>query len=263
MRLVVCVQVCGFLPDRVAAAERLRDAVMASGEGAYLENVEMVPSPVWCWAERFWRTALEMAADVEATHVALLPEDVIVPRFFGAAIDAIYRVIPQDVSLALHVVHPLVRLLCAAGERFATSTTLLGGGHILPTSDLAAFWKARQALTEQERRRLNEDTLVQEWLIQRRKRVWLPIPTLLRHDEDIASTGGRSGEYLRSTALGWESFAERDLCSVNWWRDGLRDPPRHLVFAGDCYPGVKTTSAIGFDGYKMRSAIVSSLTSAM
>lgn len=213
------------------------------------------------WSARMWHGALDRSEGVG--HCVFLQDDDRVPLFFGRAIRAIVEAVP-DQLIGLHLHHPGARLAAQDGERFVTTTSCVGVGYVLPAPLLAHFLAWRSTLDRALVYRTSEDNLLDAWAIHHRRRVWHPVPTVVRPDGTLGSTGGGGGrddaddQYMRGTVLGWEDFSVSDLVDSAWWRAGLRQPPRHLVFAGIARPGVsRTAMPARFDG-QLRARIETS-----
>ena len=254
--LVVGVSNTPWIPERAASMARLRSALgchRALKPDHYFEMTD--PAHVSVWAGRMWRRALDLSGG--RGHTVFLQDDDCVPPagLLVAALRAILDVVP-DQLIGLHLHHPGAVAAHHAGERFVTTMSCVGVGYVMPAPLLADFLAWRERLDPQLVYATSEDNLLDAWLIHRRRRVWHPVPTVVRPDRQLVSTGGGGGrtgaddQYMRSTVLGWEHFAAGELADSAWWRVGLRLPPRHLVFGGIARPGVsRTQMPAGFDGH--------------
>jgi hypothetical protein len=272
MRLVAAVSHTPWIPERVASMERLRemlDVSVVGGEpccvhtNSYFEMTDRAHVSVW--SGRMWQQAYEQL-DGEG-HAVFLQDDDRVPSggLFWSALRAILAVV-SDELIGLHLHHPGAVAARRAGERFVTTTSCVGVGYALPAALLADFLQWRAELPADLVYRTSEDNLLDAWAIARRRRVWHPVPTIVRPDRALGSTGGGAGrddaddQYMRDCVLDWRvlhprtlmdaaRLHPRNLMDSAWWRAGLRLPPRHLVFAGIARPGVSMTAMpAGFDG---------------
>lgn len=234
---------------------RLRERLAVdSADVSYFEMTDRAHNSVW--SGRMWARAQALAGG--AGHCVFLQDDDIVPSCFVAGLRAILAV-ASDQLIGLHLHHPGAVAAHSAGERFVTTMSCVGIGYVLPAFLLTDFLRWRGELSADLIYRTSEDNLLDAWVVQRRRRVWHPVPTLVRPDERLFSTGGGgerfdvADQYHRKTVLGWERFEPAQLVDPAWWRAGLRQPPRNLVFAGIARPGVSMTAMpAGFDGQLRR-----------
>ena len=267
-RLVAAVSHCPWIPDRVKSMDRLRAALGVSrhasgavtcgpGFGAYFEMTDRAHVSVW--SARMWAEALRLSDG--HGHCVFLQDDDRVPGegVFWGALRAILTVVPDEL-IGLHLHHPGAVAAHRAGERFVTTMSCVGVGYVFPAPLLADFLAWRRALGPERVYRTSEDTLIDAWCIFRRRRVWHPVPTIVRPDTRLGSTGGGAGrddaddQYMRDCVLDWSAVAPVDLVSPGWWGAGLRQPPRHLVFGGVGRPGVsRKTLPAAFDGHHTAS----------
>ncbi len=260
--IVLGIPHCAWRPDRVASMRAIRSALRLSegggggeietpaGRVVYIEQADDKPSPPWDWSGRIWAKMIAACRETGATHAMLLQDDVTVPDFFWSALAAMLTVVGGEL-VAFHLNHPLAPAISRWGERFITSFGCAGVGWIMPAETFRDFF-AWRAENEQRARSTTEDTLMDAHTVIRRRRVWQPVPTLVRHDSRHESTYADTFDhYLRDTSLDWRGFSERDLCDPVWWRAGLLPGgPRHLVFAGTARPGISRRAyPVGFDGY--------------
>ena len=273
-RLVACVSHTPWIPERRESMAQLRgqlgvsesvNGIVVDGQPrtVYFEMTDRAHVSVW--SERQWTRALELSKG--EGHCLFLQDDDKVVAWggkrggypFWSALRAILEVVP-DQLVGLHLHHPGAIAASAAGERFVTTMSCVGIGYVFPAPLLRDFLAWRHALGPDRIYRTSEDVLIDAWCIFRRRRVWHPVPTIVRSDAAQGSTGGGGGrfvvddQYHRKTVLGWEGFRVQDLVDPAWWRAGLRAPPRHLVFAGIARPGVSRTQLPAeFDGHHRAS----------
>ncbi len=257
--IVLGVPHCAWRADRVASMRRIRAALglpegggvieTPAGRVVYIEQADTKPSPPWDWSVRLWRKMLA-AADATTKHTMLAQDDVGLPEFFWSAFAAMLPAASSEV-VSFHLNHPLAPTLARWGERYATGFGCAGVGWTMPIDLFRDFYGFRSA-SEERARSTTEDTLMDAWLVIRRRRVWQSLPTLVSHDSRHESTYGDTFDHFhRDTSLDWSGFDPRDLCNPAWWRAGLRPGgPRHLVFAGTARPGISRRAfPVGFDGY--------------
>jgi hypothetical protein len=258
MRIVAAVSHTPWIAARATSMARLRaqlgvhdDDLDARGI-TYFEMTDRAHVSVW--SSRMWKQALHLSEG--QGHCVFIQDDDRVPAHgvFWGALRAILTAVP-DQLIGLHLHHPGAVAAHRAGERFVTTTSCVGVGYALPAGLLSDFLQWRAGLPADLVYRTSEDNLLDAWAIARRRRVWHPVPTIVRPDRSLGSTGGGAGrddaddQYMRSTVLGWEGFDPGQLVDPEWWRQGLRIPPRHLVFAGIARPGVSMAAMpAGFDG---------------
>lgn len=257
MKIVLGVSHCPGIPERAASLHRLRSALgVLPNDVSYFEVTDKAHVSVW--SEIMWRRALEKSGGVG--HCAFLQDDdIIVPDgVFLAAMSAILTAVPGEL-LGLHLHHPGAVQAAKDGERFVTTMSCVGVGYALPAVLLADFLRWREHQSVENVYRTSEDTLLDAWAIHRHRRVWHPVPAIVKPDASLASTGGGGGrddaddQYMRDCVLSWEGFDSTDMSNPAWWCAGLRDPPRHLVFAGIARPGVsRADNPATFDGHAVR-----------
>jgi len=253
--VVVGISHTPWIAERAASMGRLRERLVPAPRDCTLfEMTDRVHVSVW--SERMWSRALELSNGVG--HCVFLQDDTAVPPFFWDAIRAILSVVPYEL-VGLHLHHPGALDASRAGERFITTASCVGVGYAMHVSMLAHFLRWRATLLPEYVYRTSEDDLLDAWMVYHRMRAWHPVPTIVRVDTSIGSTGGGGGrddaddQYMRETVLGWEKFRADDLTDPAWWRAGLRDPPRHLIFAGAARPGIpRRHFPAGFDGHLVR-----------
>jgi hypothetical protein len=209
-KIDVLIPHAAWAPGRRESLERLVDDI-GSAEIIY----SSVREHANVWARRAW----EHAANSDASHIAILNDDVRVAPRFVEACTAIARAVPDEV-VALH---------CTATPPpefrgpWVRSYWLTGPAYMMPRelyAELLAFaddWKEYFA------GQVNEDGLAMVWAWGRQRPIWHAIPALAQHDTSVRSTLGYDHHPNRTAAVTWKD-RDVDVTDPAYWMLD-KDPP--------------------------------------
>lgn len=151
----------------------------------------------------------------------LFTEDdiLIAPRFWDV-LGAILEAAPKHV-IGFHTRHPEARDLARAGHHWASSVELVGTMYLFPRAELAHALAWENTLPRGHK--VTSDTMLGVWAYVHKKRIWQPIPTLIDHDNTVASTTVDPVLEGRTPTVTWHDAPEygwsiEDMCSPNFWR---------------------------------------------
>ncbi len=198
-------------PERRASHLRLLEQ-LEENDGAIVESsvTESTPGPWWVWSELQWSKAAEL--DVDAS--IFLQDDVEASPDFWTVVDAMVRGRPDDI-IALSCAHPAARTIFMQGKPgYTTTDGLIGIGYIFPQVVLREFveWRLTE-LAKGALQRIVDDALINVFAMATGRAIFHPVPTVIDHDLEIASTNtvekdGRrtdDGAYRRPLVT-WRDF---------------------------------------------------------
>jgi hypothetical protein len=219
--------------ERRSSLLRLLEQLEANdGANVKSSRVESTPGPWWVWSELQWSKAAEL--DVDAS--IFLQDDVDASPDFWTIVDAMVRGRPDDI-IALSCAHPAARTIFTQGKPgYTTTDGLIGIGYIFPQAVLREFleWR-RTELAKHALERLVDDALVNVFAMATGRTVFHPVPTVIDHDLELASTNtiekdGRrtdDGAYRRPqvTWRDWDRLPEairgdrfdEHIYDPSWW----------------------------------------------
>lgn len=250
MKLALSITHAPWILERAASLARLLEALDIGGPKAKAAglahfHLETTKGPNWKWGEAQWQWAVEQDADA---CVFVQDDQTVPPRgdfwvILRAMLDA-----AGERLIGLHTRHPDAIDLAARGKHWLTTTEMVGTGYVFPLhasarDSLQAFraWRDRMGL--EWCRKTDEDTSIGEgWCKMTSRRIWHPIPTIIDHDTDLASTADNDLDPERRPVLTWESIVARttggpdpvsawtfdDLKSTQFWRRGLDTAPHYV-----------------------------------
>lgn len=181
--------------------------------------------PNWEWSEQLWC----WGARTTATHLVQLQDDVIPSPRFWPCLHAMVSARPH-LPIGLHSVHPRAVQLAASGCRgYTTSDGLVGVGYVLPMPLVRVFLEWRTAcLKPGAIEAITEDTLLCVWMMACNVTCWHPLPTIIDHDVDLASTYGNDAHSNRRAPVRWDTggaqWVPEELEDTEWWRTGPGTP---------------------------------------
>jgi hypothetical protein len=209
-------------PERVESYRRMMQVVsnaplgvMACDSAGYHYSRTFTDRAAnWQWSETMWK----WAAETNATHFLSLQDDVIPSPNFWPELRAMVEAYPDDV-IGLESVHPECK---SAGERrermISTSDGLVGVGYVMPTPLLWSFLDWRGLLIKGAVESVTEDSLLSTWCLATGSRILHPVPTIIDHDTDIASTYGNDHHTHRRPLVTWREITPG--LTAEWWRWG-------------------------------------------
>jgi hypothetical protein len=106
---------------------------------------------------------------------------------------------------------------------YATRAWLVGWAWGMWREDVAEY-DAWCRLNAERVARTNEDSMVNEWLIELKRIVWHPVPTIADHDTSIASTYANDAHVHRRPLVTWRDTTA-DLTRPEFWLPSGAAPP--------------------------------------
>ncbi len=218
-----------WIPARVESLARLLSSLDLHAFAAFKLFQDKEPNHVW--SGKMW----DWAANEDVSHCLFLQDDATVsPDFFGCLSDLI-AAHPEHV-LGLQVAHPQAETFAEAGHAwFSTSDGLVGVGYLVPRPTLWRFDTWRNALPRETVESISEDTLLGLYCLVRGERIYHPLPTIVDHDVELASTYANDGHSNRRSRVRWDTHPELFRNAI--WDDGARIP-----HAGRLYQSSPTTA---------------------
>jgi hypothetical protein len=169
--------------------------------------------PNWSWSRKLWSWGMFGKHD----YLVQLQDDVLVAPAFWAALSAMLTALPDQV-IGLESAHPAMRTLSRDGHRWCTSRAwMVGVGYVIPRAALAELMKFRESF-DAEARRTNEDEFIARWCVATGRSVWHPMPTIIDHDTDVASTYGNDAHTHRRPVVTWRDYSSRELSEPAFWK---------------------------------------------
>jgi hypothetical protein len=213
-----------WVPARVESHERLRRALAVNVPSGGVVTRDFTDRAAnYVWSEQMWKWAVE----TKATHFLQLQDDVLVAPNFWQALCAMVSAIPDKI-VGLESVHP--RSQSIPGHWYTTSEGLIGVGYVLPMTALRSFLKWRSSmLCKGAIESITEDTLLCLWALVTGQRVWHPVPTIIDHDIEIASTYGNDHHTHRRPLVTWKDAGAPETAEA--WS------PRNVEHVGQFYGG--------------------------
>jgi hypothetical protein len=229
-----------WVPERVESVNRLMGELFSGGGEppglvAWTQITERARNEVW--SERMWL----WGTSTGASHFLSLQDDVLVAPGFWAALRALVETNPEDV-IGLEVAHPMARQLAEEDVRlFTTPDMLIGVGYVIPVKLLEEFlvWREEHLVAGWKtsgpggKTALTEDTMIGIWCLATGRRILHPIPTIIDHDVELASTYGNDDHTNRRPYVNWKDAAEHadqygprwddeTLAAPGWWLGRMR-----------------------------------------
>jgi hypothetical protein len=221
--IALCIPHLPGIPKRDESFSRLRRAL---SEGTAVDRhvtyrilTEKEPNHVW--AAKMRRFFIESGAEFCLT----LQDDVLVSPRFWAELRAMLTHLPQgEAALGLSSVHPMQTEVYRQGLRwYATRAWLVGWAWGMWREDVIAYdaWCTDNAVRVA---RTNEDSMLNEWLIETGRTAWHPVPAICDHDTSIESTYANDAHVHRRPLITWRDV-DADLTRPEYWLASGKDPP--------------------------------------
>lgn len=176
------------------------------------------PNHVWAAKMRSWW--LETGADFCLT----LQDDTLVSPRFWEELRAMLTHLPRGSALGLSSVHPMQTEIARQGLRwYQTRAWLVGWAWGMWREDLLVYDAWCRGNPERVAR-TNEDSMVNEWIIESGRNVWHPVPTIADHDTSIASTYANDSHVHRRPLVTWRDV-RADLTEPAYWLPSGSAPP--------------------------------------
>lgn len=176
------------------------------------------PNHVWAAKMRAW--FLASGADLCLT----LQDDVLVSPAFWGSLRAMAQHLPKGAALGLSSVHPMQTEIARQGLRwYQTRAWLVGWAWAMWREDVAEF-DAWCSENPERVARTNEDSMLNEWLIESGRTVWHPVPTIVDHDTSIESTYANDHHVHRRPLVTWRDV-QADLTQPDYWLPSGKSPP--------------------------------------
>jgi len=196
--------------------EREQHAGRSRGCGVVDYRLFSDREPNWSWSARLWQWGL----DSGATHIVQLQDDVQVGPDFWPQLRAMVEAVP-DAILGLESV------MAIGSPWYTTGDGLIGVGYVIPRDDLRELLNFRDTpsfgehvdadrlpcLRPGSAERLNEDQLIGMFTFSTGRKIWHPVPTIIDHNVDIASTYGNDSHSHRRPA---RSTVRGDRAPESW-----------------------------------------------
>jgi hypothetical protein len=246
-----------WVGERQQSMARVR-AQLGAWAGPYRELTERATNKVW--PRRMWEWMISTGAE----WCLSLQDDVLLAPYFDLALRAMIEHVPEGNVLGLSAVHPIGAEVARQTHRwYRTRSWLVGWAYAMRREDLIAFlaWcdKRPDAVAA-----LNEDSLINQWVIETGRSTWHPVPTIVDHDTSIGSTYANDQHAHRRSVVTWRDYSSGSLCDPDFWLPSgepqlLPLPrPRHCWFCG-----VREASARAPNGCEICRACVSQLVAAL
>jgi hypothetical protein len=202
-----------WVPERVASMHRLRNQLLYRPR-FYREFTDREPN--WQWADKMWTWAESTGAD----HFLQLQDDVLVGPQFWPHLREMIDAVP-DQLIGLESVHEWSEVAYRLGHHwYKSSDCLIGVGYVIPRPLMIAFnkWRATTLRPGGAQGGLNEDTMIAVFCMTNGLRIWHPVPTIIDHDIEMASTYGNDAHSHRrplvTTVRGAEVKGWEDVTNV-------------------------------------------------
>jgi hypothetical protein len=194
-----------WVPERVESMKRI-SAELECGTttgrheefGWYEEFTKREPNRAW--SSRMWHWAVETGAE----FVVFLNDDVRLSPGFVDHLQQMLETLPQLAVLGLAAQHPDGPKLHADGhEWYRTQSWVVGWGYGMWREDLKEFLAWRDGLPMSRIESTTEDRLINEWVSEKGRFTWHPLPTIVDHDLTLATqyAGNEEHEYRRSSLV--------------------------------------------------------------
>lgn len=218
MRIALCIPHLPGIPKRDESYERLLADLVFDAPPDVCTLTDKEPNHVWAAKMRAWW--LSTGADFCLT----LQDDTLVSPSFWAELRAMLTHLPRGAALGLSSVHPMQTEIARQCLRwYATRAWLVGWAWGMWREDLVVYDAWCRGNPERVAR-TNEDSLVNEWLIESGRSAWHPVPTIADHDTSIASTYANDQHVHRRPLVTWRDVTA-DLTREEYWLPSGAAPP--------------------------------------
>jgi hypothetical protein len=215
-------------PERAPLLERLLDQLTLNYEDSrgwptlrawYVEDTK---AKHWVWQAKTL-DFFDRAMPDYVTHALTLQDDVTTVPNFWPWLDALLRGRPNDV-ICLDCAHPAARQVFIDGKPGYTSADcMVGIGHVLPVEIARDFRRWRLEEVKQDFLEWqSEDVLLGLFCMARQLRIFSPVPCIIDHDLEVASTNGYEGHLYRRPQVTWRELERLNESVVKALR--LEDP---------------------------------------
>lgn len=160
---------------------------------------------------KVWKWHLSMAPWV--THHLCMTDDLHIAPHFWAILEAMVSAHPNSV-IGLLSNHPAAPKLARRGLRwYRTNSWVVGPAYVIPRPLLTAFlpwyedWVARTP--REVRGERGDDSCLNEWVSAGPggpREAWHPLPTIIEHRGDIATTWQFGGDCFSRERVSWRAF---------------------------------------------------------
>ena len=205
--------------DRVANLARMLEA-LGPMPGPFLLNDDPDLKPAGptkvSWALRQW----EWSCAQPVTHCVFMSDDLnIVSEVFWQVLSAMVIARPS-VPMGLLANHPRSVSLALRGvQGYYTNSWLVGPCMVIPKVHLLRFLAWFKALPADEQGKLNDDSTLNRWNTEQGPgEAWHPLPTVVEHRGDIATTWVSGDQYSRER-VSWREMRTCHQGDGRWdWR---------------------------------------------
>lgn len=209
MKIVAGISVCGWVPERVARADKLA----ASLDIPCIQSVSPEKEHASIW---WYRLATSLVAGYsDADAYIFLNDDVEAVPELGKAVAAA-MVASGQTMLSLHTSYPESVDVANTGGNWVRGYWLTGPGYAMSRSTLHSALALVESLNPVLRATTNEDNVIQTWRYRQRWPIWSTVPALVKHDDKIESViEGHDEHDLRTTCVPWLG---QPVTEESYWR---------------------------------------------
>lgn len=234
-----------WVAARVESMSRLRERLGVGPRGidsppmpcaSYREFTDRAKNHVW--SLQMWNWAFDTGCEFFLT----LQDDVeAMPVGFWPALRAMLAVLPPREVLSLSSVHPGALEISRQSHRwYRTRSQLVGWAYGMRRADLHSLLAFREEDLGPRAAKINEDDIVNHWILETGRSAWHPVPSIVDHDTTIASSYANDAHTLRRTVVRWEGYKPEVLAAPEFWRLQGPSPPPLLENARAAYPLPRT-----------------------
>lgn len=223
MTIALAIPHTPWVPERVESMARVRmslgyasvdtckECCVISQVEHYQEFTERASNKVW--PRKMWQWGIDTGADWFLT----LQDDVLLPDFFWPALKALLPHVGVNGVLGLSAVNPMGPEIARQGHRwYRTQSGIIGWAYAMRRADLVEFCAWFDAHPELVTK-LNEDDLLNKWVIDTKRSAYHPVPTLVDHDTSIDSQYSNDQHAHRRASVTWRDYGEGSLTSTDFW----------------------------------------------
>lgn len=169
------------------------------------------------WTKRQWRWALDSGAD----HCLFMSDDLNLAPGFLSILRAMIEAKPTAI-LGLLSSHPRAVRLALAGYRwYRTNSWIVGPAYVFPRAHLAELFAWFCSLPDGDGpgqiANLNDDSSANLWVSSRGPHeTWHPLPTIIEHRDDIATTWVTGDKYSRER-VSWREIRRTEGDAPHRW----------------------------------------------
>lgn len=228
-----CINHTPFRPERVRSLKSMKAALTWSLRAPTFINDKDYRGTEWQVSKVEWfLTQLRWAADQKTSHAFFMTDDLhIAPRFWEIATRMVEHVPDRPIGFLSNA--PRGPELVAKGAHWYRSNSwAVGPCMLFPTPMVREFLRYYEALSFEQQAYANDDSSWNSWITEHGPgETYHPLPTIIEHRADLASTVGHGDQYSRERVSwremrvfkdGWQSwgcaFDVDALCSAEWWQ---------------------------------------------